>query len=78
MPAVVEGGAVIAVVETGGYVQYLRNDDQKDLAIGWARFLVGRGSHVAVVDAATLDAEAVDKALREQALLKTRLKEMGY
>jgi hypothetical protein len=72
----VEGGVVIAVVKTGGYIQYVWNDDQKDLAIGCAR-LFGRASHVAVVDAATLDAEAVDKALRKQALLETRLKEMG-
>jgi len=57
---------------------YLWNDDQKDLAIGWARFLVGRGSHVAVVDAATLDAEAVDKALRKQAQLETHLKKLDY
>jgi len=68
---------VVAVVETGGSM-YLWNDDQKDLAIGWARFLVGRGSHVAVVDAATLDAEAVDKALRKQAQLETHLKKLGY
>ena len=57
---------------------YPWNDDQKDLAIGWARFLVGRGSHVAVVDAATLDAEAVDKALRKQAQLETHLKKLDY
>jgi hypothetical protein len=77
VPAVVQGGVVVAVVETGGSM-YLWNDDQKDLAIGWARFLVGRGSHVAVVDAATLDAEAVDKALRKQAQLETHLKKLDY
>jgi hypothetical protein len=40
-----------------------------------AQVLVFRGSHVAVVDAATLDAEAVKEALRIQELLKTRLKD---
>jgi hypothetical protein len=77
VPALVESGAVIAVVTTYGHIS-LWNDDQKDLAIGWAGFMLGRGSHVAVVDADTLDAEAVDKALKKQALLETHLKKMGF
>ena len=70
---------MIAVVKSGGYIQYLWNDDQKDLAIRWAQvqLRVFRGSPLAVVDAATLDAEAVEEAFRKQALLETRLKERG-
>jgi hypothetical protein len=73
----VEGGVVIVVVRTGGSIDSVWNDDQKDLAIGWARFLVGRRWHVAVVDAATLDATAVDDGLRQQALVKTHAKRSG-
>ena len=68
---------MIAVLGTSKYIEALWNDDQKDLAIGWARFLVGRGLSVAVVDAATLDVAAVDKALRRQTWLKKVLKERG-
>jgi hypothetical protein len=65
VPALVESGAVIAVVTTYGHIS-LWNDDQKDSAIGWAGFMLGRGSHVAVVDPDTLDPEAVEEARQRQ------------
>jgi hypothetical protein len=65
---------VIAVVNTYGGIT-LWNDDQKDLAIAWAQVLVGIGNRAALVDAATLDAAAVDEALRRQARVKKALKE---
>jgi hypothetical protein len=39
-------------------------NDRNDLAMEWARFWVGRGRHVAVVDAATLDPAALAEAQR--------------
>jgi hypothetical protein len=74
---VVQAGVVIAVVTTGGRIQSLWNDDKKDLAIDWAGFLVGRGCHVAVVDAASLDPTAVAMAQRRQALVRTAVEELG-
>jgi hypothetical protein len=78
-PAVVEDGVVIAIVGTGGYIQHLWNDSQKDLAIGWAQaqFVVFR-RHLAVVDTATLDGDAVDKALRKQARVKMHAKRLAW
>ena len=73
----VENGVVIAVVGRGGDIEALWNDDQKGLAIGWARFLVGRGRRVAVVDAATLDVTAVEKRLTLRAELGKLLGEGG-
>jgi hypothetical protein len=68
---------VIAVVTTGGRIQSLWNDDKKDLAIGWAGFLVGRGLHVALVDAATLDSTAVAMAQRKEALVRKAVEKLG-
>jgi hypothetical protein len=73
VPAVAGDGVVIRVLKTGGSIQSLWNDGQKDHAILWARFLVGRGWHVAVVDAATLDPTAPAEAHRKAALPVERL-----
>jgi hypothetical protein len=66
---------MIAIVSTSGKI-YLWNTDQKDLAIRWARSFVGRGSHVALVDAATLDPTAVAMAQQRQTLARRAVEEL--